>query len=99
MSNLLKNLLFALGLALLLWLGYVLFLRDTEEALITATGEGMSAEAAVKTQEFIVRLNELDRMRLDTSVITDSRFMSLANFRQPITDEPSGRNNPFAPLQ
>jgi hypothetical protein len=97
MSNLLKNLLIALVLAVVLFLGYNLFLaEDDETSLSSATGE---SQAARETQAFLVRLQSLRAVDINTNVFTDSTFRSLTDFRQEIVDEPTGRANPFAPVQ
>ncbi len=100
MSNLLKNLLFALGLAVLLWAGYVFFMRDSETSGVGAEVQvGVSENVVREAQEFKNRLAELETMKIDSTVMSDVRFVSLVNFRQAIPDEPMGRSNPFAPLE
>lgn len=100
MSNLFKNLLFVLGLAVLLWLGYWFFLSKSETNVDSlGSGAGMSADAVRKAQEFKARLVELEGMKIDSTILSDIRFVSLVNFRQPIPEEPFGRSNPFAPLE
>ncbi len=97
MSNLLKNLLIALTLAILLWAGYVFLLpEDEDDTFLPSTP---SADAAVRAQQFVVRLAELESMRVDTAVLTDMKFSSFVNFRQDIGVEPFGRKNPFAPVE
>lgn len=100
MSNLIKNLLFALALAVFLWLGYWFFMRNTEENLTTISiTEGSSQDVTLKAQEFKTRLAELKSMEIDSKILSDMRFVSLKSFRQPIPEEPTGRSNPFAPLE
>ncbi len=99
MSNLLKNLLFALGLSVLLWLGYVLFVKDTDEFADGEAGVVVSPEAQLEAQEFVARLNELKDMDIDSGVTSEEKFKSLEDFRVTIEDEPKGRRNPFAPVE
>lgn len=100
MSNLLKNLLFALGLAVILWLGYMFFIRNAggDDAVINE-GAVVSPEVRQKAERFKSLLAEIERMQVDAGILTDLRFVSLVNFRQSIEDEPFGRSNPFAPLE
>ena len=96
MSSLLKNLLFALGFLLIIYLGYVLFFNGS------GSGDANSAvnnQAALETQDFLVRLQSLRSINLDMSIFDDKRFSSLVNFKQALPDEPTGRKNPFAPVQ
>ena len=98
MSSLLKNLLFALGLALIVWLGYALFIQNDEDSL-TSSEDGISSQATLETQEFLIRLNELKVIEIEGAVFSDRRFSSLTDFRLPLRPEPTGRENPFAPIE
>lgn len=98
MSSLLKNLLLALGLAALLWIGYLVFI-EKDEALVESSNSQSASKAVLQGQEFLARLQELKRIDIDGSIFTDPRFNSLQNFRQGIGEEPTGRDNPFAPVE
>lgn len=97
MSSLLKNILFALGLALILWLGYSVFFKQDDD-LLSANNSLVANDAARDTQEFLTRLQQLKSLRLDASIFSDDRFRSFIDHRKEITDEPYGRPNPFAPV-
>jgi len=47
---------------------------------------------------FLRQLQEIRRIEMDTSIFSDSRFLSLRNFRLELVDEPTGRDNPFQPI-
>jgi hypothetical protein len=96
MSGLLKNLLFALGLALILWLGYVLFFQDDGTNQVN---NAVNTQAALETEEFLIRLQSLRSIDIDDAIFDDVRFSSLVNFKTDIGDEPTGRRNPFAPVE
>lgn len=49
-------------------------------------------------QDLISLLAQLKAITLDDSIFNDPTFMSLQDFSQNLTPEPSGRINPFAPL-
>lgn len=97
MSSLLKNILLALGLALILWLGYRIFFA-TDDAALTENNSLIASEAARDTQEFLTRLQQLRNIKLDATIFADDRFRSFVDHRQEIVDEPVGRTNPFAPI-
>ncbi len=97
MSSLLKNTLFALALALILWLGYTVFFSKDDPSL-TAGNALVSSQAARDTQEFLTRLQQLRNIQLDRTIFSDDRFRSFVDHRQDIVDEPVGRANPFAPI-
>ncbi len=103
MTNLLKNLLIALAVAALLFVGYFFYLKDF---LAERSGDGdtISADsvsalsAEEETQNLLARLNLLNSITIDESVFEDTRFKSLIDFREDLGREPVGRKNPFAPI-
>jgi hypothetical protein len=99
MSPLIKKVLIAFVIAIVIVGGYMLFFGGSDDAPLASSAAAADSEAAVESQKFLVRLQELQRIKLDGSVLSDPRFASLVNFTQPIVDEPTGRTNPFAPVQ
>lgn len=97
MSPLIKNLLFALGLATIVWLGYTIFIKDSELGL-TASNSLVTSQAILDAQEFLAKLQQLRVIELDDKLFSDPRFRSLVDHRQVIVDEPVGRSNPFSPV-
>lgn len=98
MSGLLKNLFFALGLALILWLGYVVFFAESDENL-EVENAAQRSEAARDTQDFLVLINQLEEIDFETTLFGDPVFDSLIDYRKQIESEPVGRANPFAPVE
>lgn len=101
MSNLLKNLLIALGLAVVLFVGYIVFVRngsDDAGAALGVTGS-YSPEAEIETQSLLATLNELKTYNVEGGIFSDPLFLSLKDFRVSLGSEPSGRLNPFAPVR
>lgn len=96
MSSLLKNLLFGLGLSVLLLLGYMVFMRDSGVSVPTDTA---TYDADQVSQELLQQTNRLKRYSTDAPVLFDQRFEALSSFRVPLRDEQTGRENPFAPLE
>ncbi len=97
MSNLLKNLLIALGLAVILFVGYVVFIKGGDESEISTTS--FSQEAELETQELLATLGELESLDVEGRIFSDPLFMSLKDFRIDIGTQADGRANPFAPLE
>ena len=97
MSSLLKNILFAVGLAAILWLGYKLFFAADEAQLSTLNANVLS-QASRDTQEFLRMLQQLRDIKLNQELFDDARFQTFVNHRQAIVPEPVGRQNPFAPI-
>lgn len=99
MSSLLKNLLIALGIALVLWLGYMFLMPSAKSDTALNTSNSTSPNVAVESQQLLSTIQKLKTYNVDSTIFTDQRFVSLKDFRIPLTDEPSGRPNPFAPVQ
>lgn len=97
MSPLFKNILFTLVLAAVAWFGYRFFFVGDETAL-EAESIGSFSEGAQETQAFLRMLQQLKNISLDGALFEDERFRSLIDHRQEIVEEPSGRENPFAPV-
>lgn len=98
MSKLLKNLLVALGIVVVVWIGYSAFTGDPEIPL-SSTGSTLSMEAQIETQEILAKTQKLNSFSIDNDVLNDERFVSLTNFRVDLLEEPVGRVNPFATVQ
>ncbi len=62
---------------------------------LIATGPSTSSS---DNQQLVTTLNELRAVKLDNSIFSNPAFQSLQDFTTPITPEPVGRPNPFAPL-
>ena len=48
--------------------------------------------------QFQVLVSQLKPISFDTSIFSDPKFMALVDLSTPISPEPSGRQDPFAPL-
>lgn len=101
MSNLLKNLLIALGLAIILFVGYVVFIKgdsSSDSGLITESSPS-GTDLGLETQQLLASLNELKSLDIDGRIFSDPLFASFRDFRTELGTEPEGRSNPFAPVQ
>ena len=99
MSNLLKNLLIALAIAILLWIGYNFFLKGEADDVLSSTGSSLNAQAQFETQALLAKSQKLSSFKIDGAILNDPRFVSLTNFRINLVPEPVGRPNPFAPVE
>lgn len=98
MSPLIKNLLLALGLALIAWLGYSFFLKS-DEAMVNSSNGSLVSGAVRDGQDFLIKLNQLKAIDLSGAIFNDPRFRSLEDKRQDVVSEPAGRDNPFLPYE
>lgn len=95
MTSTLKNLLLILAV---ITVGYGAYYVYSLRASTTA-GETTDAEYQTmlsRTEAFIARKQELDRMQLDFSVFEDPAFNALQSYTEPVDAGQVGRSNPFA---
>ena len=102
MSKLLKNLIIALGITVVLLVGYM-FLSGGDESGdgTSATDTPVSSEAARKSEQILSDTRKVEEYQLDqyTGIFDERRFTSLKDIRVSIKDVPAGRENPFEPVQ
>jgi hypothetical protein len=91
-----KNFITIIGLIVIAVLGYYLFVASNSSTL--TTGNGVVAEQVeVETRLFLDRLTELEKIQLDTSVLTsDTRLRGLVDYGTPSRPSDVGRPDPFA---
>jgi hypothetical protein len=91
-----KNVLIAIVVACLLYLGYVyLWPTDGDVPLLGSTTGAL--ENAVDT-ELLTVLAQTRQIDLDSTLFESAVFKSLQDIGQTISAQPLGRENPFAPL-
>ena len=87
----------AIGIIVAGVLAYVFFFQNGEDAALITSQSDPRVVAA--NQEFITLFSELRRIDLDTSIFDDEYYNGLVDFNRPVSVEPVGRDNPFAPIQ
>lgn len=96
MTPIIRNLAFAFGLALILWVGYILFIKSPDDVV---TVDGSMSAAALEGQAFLASLQRVEGVELHGEILNDARFESLVDLREDIVPEPVGRKNPFLPIE
>jgi len=100
MSAFIKNALFVLGLVVLLGLAYLtFFMGGTTTGSLLTTNLAATGQAALETQSFLIKLQDIEKVKIDDSLFRDERFTSLQDFRKELIDEGTGRSNPFSPTE
>lgn len=97
MSPLLKNLLIALGFAVLLWVAYRFFFSE-EEVLLSPEHDAAIVAASGESQKLLRSIRQLRAIELEAGLFEDARFRTLVDHRLELSDEPVGRQNPLAPI-
>lgn len=91
-----KNIIIAVAIIAAGFVAYTFFFTGEPEPVLSTTGTG--GGQTVVEQELISLLLELRTITLDTRLLDDPRFQSLRDFNQELIPEPTGRQNPFAPI-
>ena len=89
-----------IGLLLLVGLFFVYanFIKGTDNDPLLTSEQVAGVDGSAAGEEIIAILNELKRIRLDTSLFENEKFNSLVDRRVDIESESVGRNNPFDPI-
>lgn len=61
-------------------------------------GNSNSSYVDGPAREFVTQLLAIQNIRFNTSILTDSAYLSLQDFSRELIPQPTGRPNPFAPL-
>lgn len=96
MSSTIKNLLIVLGLLTAGFAGYMVYMERATTMGGSAASEQELQQMLANTAVFIGYSQELQSMTFDTALFEDRRFRSLTLYTGPVTEEPTGRTNPFS---
>ena len=97
MSSLLKKLIVSLVLIGAVAAIYTITVCGDEEATVDASLAGTDVE--LQTQKILSDTQKINGYLQDASIFEDKRFSSLQDFRVQLVDTPTGRANPFNPVQ
>ena len=87
-----------MGLLLIGFLGYYLFVTNNSAELDSDSADRIN-QAQLAGQQFLRELNEIKTFELSDELFVDQRFRSFVDFTEPVSPQPIGRENPFAPVQ
>lgn len=80
-------------------LSYIYFIQgqgSTEDVTVVQTGAPiLTINVSPEAQQIIGRLNELNAIKLDKSIIENPSFRALQDITVPISPESTGVSNPF----
>lgn len=93
MSSLIKNILIFVVLAGVLYGAYSIFIAGNSSKLMT---NNTSNEGELMASEFLLRLNEIEKIDFSRSFFDDARFRSLVSFESAPQNVSAGRANPFS---
>lgn len=79
---------------------YMFFFREDPTQNTTGLTTFGNSDVNVTNQQFIALFGELQRIEIkeNTDLFEDPYYRSLVDYSQPVSPEPVGRDNPFAPL-
>lgn len=90
-----RNTLILIAVLVVLVLAYFFYFRGSPAPLPPLS---VSAPAAAREQQFIQLTQSLNTISFDQGIFSDSRLLALTSIAYPITEEATGRLDPFAPL-
>lgn len=99
MSTLFKNLIVALGIALLLGGVYYVATRGSDKEVLVGDTGMSDSDVSIRTQKILADTRQIDEYKLDISIFEDQRFRTLVDYTVSIPDVITGRTNPFAPVE
>jgi len=75
-----------------------LFKKDASPQLIAPDSTSLQTSQFSAGREILALLSDLKSLQLNNDIFSNKAFRSLEDFSLPISSEPKGRNNPFAPI-
>jgi len=69
------------------------FTGSSQQALTASAPTGNAAQT-----QFAALVSELSPISFNTTIFSDPKFTSLVNLSTPVSPEPAGRLDPFAPV-
>lgn len=93
MSSIIKNLVFAVVLVGVVYLGYITFFGGNDAELLIDAG---ASEGQLIASEFLIKLNELEAIDFSSDLFSDQRFNSFVSFSTEPEPVGAGRDNPFS---
>lgn len=93
----LKNIAILIGLITTIAIGYYLFV--IEDQSLRSGNASVSTSAEQQSREFLNRLQDLQGTDIRTDVLQDPRFTNRADYRRSVPVLPTGRENPFLPIE
>ena len=91
-----KTLLIILVIVIVAFIGYTIIFNPGEDAGVL-TSKNITTRGGGDNQLLLLLVN-LRSITLDDSLFRDPAFRDLIDFGQQLTPEPTGRQNPFAPV-
>ncbi len=92
-----KTLLIVVVIVIVAFVGYSMFFDVSNNSGTVLVSKDTSAQKGGDNKLLVLLVN-LKSITLDESLFSDSAFRSLIDFGQQLVPEPTGRQNPFAPV-
>ncbi len=92
----LKNIL-SIGVAIIVLMGAAFYLNGKNESDSSFSTQGQTSQSA-DAKYILSILSQMNDVKLEDGIFDEEIFKNLKDNTVTFTDQPSGRNNPFAPL-
>lgn len=90
-----QKIILTVGALGLMYLGYTLFVQPNQFALEAGATNPLADSVLVKTQAFIERRAQLDRVTIDSKLFTDERFTALRSYTAALANQTVGKSSLF----
>lgn len=90
-----QKIILAVGALGLIYLGYTLFVQPNQFALEEGATNPLADGVLLKTQVFIERRSQLDRVTIDSKLFTDERFTALRSYTAALANQTVGKSSLF----
>lgn len=98
MTNSTRKLLIILGIVLIIGAVRLISSSSGDDEVATPEEVGLSF-AMIETERALLSVQKITELKLDASLFSDGRFITLEDFRVDIADVRTGRMNPFTSVQ
>jgi hypothetical protein len=98
MTPKLKKIILTILIIIILFVVYAVFIKKdpTENPLVDS--QDLSGNSQILDNQITQALLRIEQIKLDKSIFSDAIYKTLVDRSEPISQEPIGRANPFAPI-
>ncbi len=98
MSQKTKQMLFALVIIAISFVGFKMFFSNTDSVDLALVAENSQSGTFVNGQDVLIMLNKLNAVTLDDAVFSNKVFVNLQSFERTLESQTLRRPNPFLPI-
>ena len=99
MTPKLKKIIIIVPILIVMFIVYAIYVKQDPEQTVFIDGRGATqSDARIMATQISQALLRIEQIKLDKSIFANPIYLSLVDRSRPINPEPTGRQNPFAPI-